>query len=56
VNDLNRLVLLFGKVYRWDRDPQLDRCSMTSHCFVSNRHTGIQGCARPPSRLVLAKV
>lgn len=51
--NLLRTVVLFGKIYHWDYDPLLDRCSMTSHCFVSNHHTGLPGCRRPDAQLVL---
>lgn len=53
--DTLRLVWLFGKPYYWDSDEQLDKCSITSHCFVSDRHTGQPGCRRPQPRLMLRK-
>lgn len=46
-------VRLFGKIYHWDVDSRLDLCSITSHCFVSNRHTGQPGCRRPAPQYVL---
>lgn len=44
MKDTGRTVVLFGKVYVWDWDLQLDRCSVMAHCFVTNRHTGLPGC------------
>ncbi len=52
-NDRNRPVFLFGRIYWWDLDRQLDKCSVVSHCFVSDRHTLTPGCVRPHPRYVL---
>lgn len=53
MSDLGKTIVLFGKLYHWDLDPRLDCCSITSHCFVSDRHTGQPGCRRPAPQLFL---
>lgn len=53
MSDLGKTVVLFGKLYHWDLDPRLDRCSVISHCFVMNKHTEMTGCRRPAPQLVL---
>lgn len=52
MSDLPRQVILFNRLYWWDLDPRLDLCSVTSHCFVSNRHTGQQGCRPQPQHVL----
>lgn len=55
MREQGRPVVLFGKIYRWDTDYRLEMCSVVSHCFVSNRHTGVSGCVRPSPRLRLVR-
>lgn len=54
--DLFRTVTLFGRDYWWDSDQRTDLCSVTSHCFISDRHTSLPGCVRPAPRYVLRPV
>jgi hypothetical protein len=51
----DKLMAMFGRPLPWPPEETrpraefpLDECSITSHCFVSNRHTLEPGCRAAP--------